>query len=208
MSLSLFKKVIAYMKLHRRRNVRHHIRTHVLHELAAHGADLLAQSCTEHHNLFFMRCQSEDFLNIAPHVCGETTKQKINLKVKRLIKIISFKRTRYSVISLTQLLQHLIAFIEHKVLDVLHAEGLVTNEGQRTSGCSYDDVRAVLFQDFLILLDSQATKEHRHLDSGHVLGEALVLFADLEGQLSCVAHHKNRHLQENNTELLFCLLFI
>lgn len=95
---------------------------------------------------------------------------------------------------LTKLLQHPIALVKHKVFDVLHVEGLVADEGQGTSWSSYDNVRAVLLQDVLVLLHGQAAKEHRHLYSGHVLGEALVLFADLEGQLSRVAHYKDRHL--------------
>lgn len=33
-----------------------------------------------------------------------------------------------------------------------------------------------------------------YLNSGHILGEALVLLADLEGQFSRVAHHQDRHL--------------
>lgn len=96
---------------------------------------------------------------------------------------------------LTQLLQHFITLIKHKVFDVLQAEALVVDEGQGTSRSSDDNVRTVLLQDFLVLLDGQATKEHGHLDTGHVLGEALILFADLEGQLSSVAHYKNRHLE-------------
>lgn len=95
---------------------------------------------------------------------------------------------------LTQLLQHLITFVEHKVFNILQAEGFAVDEGQSTSWSSYNDVGAVLLQDFLVLFDGQATEEYRHLDSGHVLGEALVLFADLESQLSCVAHYENRDL--------------
>ena len=45
--------------------------THILHELAANGADLLAQCCTEHHNLLLVGCQPEDFLDVTPHVCGK-----------------------------------------------------------------------------------------------------------------------------------------
>lgn len=74
------------------------------------------------------------------------------------------------------------------MLDVFQTEGLVTGESGDAAWCSNNYVRAVLLQDFLVLLDRQATEEHCCLDRGHVLGETLVLFADLEGQLSCVAH--------------------
>ncbi len=74
------------------------------------------------------------------------------------------------------------------MLDVLQSEGLVPDEGEDAAWCSDDDMRAVLLQDLLVLLDGQTTKEYRCLYCGHVLGEPLILFADLEGQLSCVAH--------------------
>jgi hypothetical protein len=47
-------------------------------------------------------------------------------------------------------------------------------------------VRAILLQDIFILLDGHSSKEHSYLDVVHVLAESLILFADLEGQLSCV----------------------
>lgn len=104
---------------------------------------------------------------------------------------------------LTQLFQHLIALVEHKVLDVLHAEGLVPNEGQGAPRSSHDDVGAVLLQGVFVVLDGHPPKEDGDLHAGHVLGEALVLLADLEGQLSSVAHHQDRHLKGNkkNTQL-------
>lgn len=74
------------------------------------------------------------------------------------------------------------------MLDILQDEGLVPDEGQDAAWCSNNDVRAVLLQHILILLDGQATKEHCCFYCGHVLREALILFTDLEGQLSCVAH--------------------
>lgn len=42
--------------------------THVLHELAADGANVLAQCGTEHHDLLLVGRHLEDFLDIAPHV--------------------------------------------------------------------------------------------------------------------------------------------
>lgn len=86
------------------------------------------------------------------------------------------------------MLQHFVTLIQDKMLDVLQAEGLVPGESEDAARCSNNDVRAVLLQHLLILLDGQATKEYCCLYRGHVLRESLVLFTDLEGQLSCVAH--------------------
>ena len=41
-----------------------------------------------------------------------------------------------------------------------------------------------------------------HLDAAHVLGESLVLLADLEGQLAGVAHDDDRHLPVDRLQLL------
>ena len=41
-----------------------------------------------------------------------------------------------------------------------------------------------------------------YLDTGEVLGEPLVLFADLEGQLAGVAHDDDRHLAVDRLQLL------
>lgn len=81
------------------------------------------------------------------------------------------------------------------MFDVLQAEAFLEDKRTDTPRSSDNNVRAVLFQDLLVLLDGQSTKEHRHLDSGHVLGETLILFANLEGQLSSVAHYKDRDLE-------------
>lgn len=43
--------------------------TYILHEFAADWSDLLAQCCTEHHDLLLMGCDLEDVLYITSHVC-------------------------------------------------------------------------------------------------------------------------------------------
>lgn len=37
-----------------------------------------------------------------------------------------------------------------------------------------------------------------YLDTRHVFGEALILFADLERQLSGMTHHQHRYLGDSN----------
>lgn len=71
---------------------------------------------------------------------------------------------------------------------------------------SHHKVGAVLLQRVLVLLDGQAPEDHGCLDGRHVLGEALILFADQEGQLSCVAHHQHRHLVDRERGRGGCLI--
>ena len=84
---------------------------------------------------------------------------------------------------LTQLLQHFVALIQDKVLDVLGVEGLVLDKGQDSSRGTDHDVGAVVLQHLLILLDADTTKEDGDLDVVKVLAETLVLLVNLEGQL-------------------------
>lgn len=81
------------------------------------------------------------------------------------------------------------------MFDIFEIQGLVANEGKDPPWCSHHNVRAALLQYVLILLYGQATEEDSTLNAGHVLGEALILFTDLEGQFTCVAHDQHRNLQ-------------
>lgn len=74
------------------------------------------------------------------------------------------------------------------MLDVLQAKVLVPGESEDAARGPNHDVGAVLLQNLFVLLDVHASKEYSCLYCGHVLGETLVLFTDLEGQLSRVAH--------------------
>lgn len=101
--------------------------------------------------------------------------------------------------TLTELLKHLVTLVQNKVLDVLQVEGFVAHQREDSARRPDHDVRAALLQDVLVLLDGHATEEHGHLDRGHVLGEALVLLADLKSQLTRVTHDQHRHLHHRNT---------
>lgn len=81
---------------------------------------------------------------------------------------------------------------------------LVADEGVETTGSSDDDVRVsiLVLQDLGILLDGSTTVEDAGLDVGHVLGEAVVLVANLEGQLTGVAHDQNGALASDGLDLL------
>ena len=77
------------------------------------------------------------------------------------------------------------------MLDILEIERLVTAERQQTSWCADYDVRGIRLQLLYVLLDVETAEEHGYLllHGRHVLGEAVVLFLDLVGQLTSVAHN-------------------
>ena len=87
-----------------------------------------------------------------------------------------------------------ITFIHDKVLDVLNVQGLLPHQSQDTTGAADNNVRTVVPQLILILLDAHATEEDSCSYCWHVLLEPIVLFADLEGQLTSVAQGENADL--------------
>lgn len=88
------------------------------------------------------------------------------------------------------------------MLDVLQVESVATGQSEDTTRRADHNVRTVLLQRLLVLLDSNAAEEDAHLDVGHVLAESLVLLADLEGQLSRVTHDENGDLTIYGLDLL------
>ena len=68
------------------------------------------------------------------------------------------------------------------MLEVLGVEGLVSNQGQDATGGAHHNVGAVVLQRLLVLLDGDATKEHRNLDIVEVLAKSLILLVDLKCQ--------------------------
>ena len=96
---------------------------------------------------------------------------------------------------LTKLLEHFVAFVQDEVFCVFEVEGLVARQCKDPARSTHNDVRAVFLENFFVLLDGHATEEHGHLHVVHVLAETLVLFTDLEGQLSGVAQDQYRDLK-------------
>ena len=87
-----------------------------------------------------------------------------------------------------QSVQHFVALVQDKVLDALEVEGLGADEAEDAARGADHDVRAVLLQGLLVLVDGHTAEEDGDLQVLHVLGETLVLLRDLEGQLTGVAH--------------------
>ena len=79
------------------------------------------------------------------------------------------------------------------MLEVSETEMSVTDESVDTTGRSDDNVRVGIFvaEELDILLDGCASVEHTDPDIGQELGEAVVLIADLVGQLTSMAHDEN-----------------
>ena len=81
---------------------------------------------------------------------------------------------------------------------------LVAHQGVETTGSTDDDVGVSLLvlEDLGILLDGSTTVEDAGLDVGHVLAEAVVLVANLEGELTSVAHDEDGTLAGDGLDLL------
>lgn len=105
---------------------------------------------------------------------------------------------------LTNLVQHLVALVKHKDAHTAQTKELVAYEGVETTRSADNDVGVSLLvlQDLGILLDGSAAVEDTSLDVGHVLGEPVVLVADLEGQLTGVAHDQDGALASDGLNLL------
>lgn len=65
--------------------------------------------------------------------------------------------------TLTQLLQHLVTLVQHKMLHVPQVEAPVPHESQDPAWGPHYHMGTVLLQHFFVLLDGEAPEEHRHL---------------------------------------------
>ena len=185
---------------------------YILHELLADGTNILAEGGAEHHHLLLVGRHAEDLLHITTHICNKASNN--NLQSNRIKKTNNFAQiihnqkgggesegerergggSRRKRFSLTKVSQHFVALVKNEVLDVLEGEGLCLGQSKQTAWSANNNVGAVLLQNLLILLDRHASKEDSNLHIVGVFAEPLVLLADLEGQLTCVGHHKHRDL--------------
>mmetsp|Transcript_13392 Transcript_13392/g.34357 ORF Transcript_13392/g.34357 Transcript_13392/m.34357 type:complete len:374 (-) Transcript_13392:267-1388(-) len=99
-------------------------------------------------------------------------------------------------------IQHLVALVQHKVAHRGQVKKLLVAQRQHAPGRAHHNVRRVLLQHLLVLLDRQAPEEIGHLDALKVPAKALKLVADLERQLTGVAQHDGRHLALLRLQLL------
>ena len=61
---------------------------------------------------------------------------------------------------LTKRFEHLVTLVENEMLDIFQVEASVASEGEDASRGADDDVRAILLQRILILLDGHSTEEN------------------------------------------------
>jgi len=102
------------------------------------------------------------------------------------------------------LIEHLVALIENKVLDVLELQGALLDESEDTARGTDQDVGAELLvaENVLVSLDGHTTVEHLRANLGKVLAEASVLVLDLEGKLTSVAEDNDSNLTGSGLDLL------
>jgi hypothetical protein len=105
---------------------------------------------------------------------------------------------------LTNLVQHLVAFVKNEHADVPQPKLLVADESIQTSGSGHDDMRMGIFvrENLVILRNGGTTVEDGSLDLRHVPAEARILVLDLVSELSSVAHHQHRGLAVDGLDLL------
>ena len=105
---------------------------------------------------------------------------------------------------LTDLIEHLVALVEDEHAHAAEPQVLVTNKSIETTGRADNDVRMcfLVLEHLGIFLNGSTTVEDTRLDVGHVLAEAVILVADLEGELTSVAHDQHGALASNRLDLL------
>lgn len=104
----------------------------------------------------------------------------------------------------TNALKHLVALVEHEHPDATKTQVLVANKGVQTTRGTDDNVGVGLraAEDGNVLGDLSTTVEDAGADLGHVLGETVVLVANLEGQLTSVAQNEDGALAVDGLDLL------
>lgn len=90
----------------------------------------------------------------------------------------------------TDLIQHLVALIEHEDLRVTEPKVFVADERVKATRSRDDNVRVsiLVLQDLDVFLHWRSAVEHRSLDLRHVFAESRVFVLDLVRQLTSVAH--------------------
>jgi len=103
-----------------------------------------------------------------------------------------------------KLFQHLVALVQHKVLDLVRLELLVADEGHHAAGGTDDDVRALVLGGELLGVgrDGGPTVEYVGPDVGHKLGETGEFVSDLVGEFSSVAKNDNSDFAVDRFDLL------
>lgn len=105
---------------------------------------------------------------------------------------------------LTNCVKHLVTLIENKDSHAPKPQVFIPNQRVETTRRPDNDVRMRVFvlEYFGILYYGSASIKDTSLDVGHVFAEPIVLVANLESQLTCVAHDQYGTLAGNRFDLL------
>lgn len=106
--------------------------------------------------------------------------------------------------TLTDLIQHLVALVQDKGLDVSEGQLLVSDQRIQAAGSADDNVGIGLLvgQDLNILLHGRASVEHGGLDVREIFAESCVFVLDLIRQLTGVAHDEDGAFPGNGLQLV------
>ena len=126
--------------------------------------------------------------------------RKISWTSRRIsvrISTVDWKRARH-----TNLVQHLVTFIQDKRLDVSERELPISNKSIQSTGSRYDDVRKGLFlgQNLNVFGHGSTTVEDLGFDIWQVLAETFVLALDLVGKFTSVTHDEHRAFSLNRLQ--------
>jgi hypothetical protein len=104
----------------------------------------------------------------------------------------------------TNLIKHLVTFVEDETVDTSETQLLVADKSVQTTRSGHHNVGMGLLvgQNLVVLLDGNSTVEDGRLDLGHVLAEAIKLVANLESQLTSVAKDQHGGLALDRVDLL------
>jgi hypothetical protein len=104
----------------------------------------------------------------------------------------------------THCLEHFIALVQDKVLDVRDSQNLVPDKAIQSSRRSNHNMWTSLFipNQLDVLLHGRAAIEHRSTRLRHILSEALVLILNLEGEFPRMTQDKDRNFAINRLNLL------
>jgi hypothetical protein len=121
--------------------------TDILHEFLADRTNVFAQRRTEHHHLLFMRGRSEDFLHITSHIWNT-----------RGLGLDAGDQDKFRIPQpLTKLFQHLVTLVQYKVLNLAQVQRFVLHKSQHTSRSSNNEMRAIILEHVVILLNQGST---------------------------------------------------
>ena len=105
---------------------------------------------------------------------------------------------------LTDLIKHLVTFVEHESLNIAQGEVLVTDESVEATGSTDNDVGEglLVLEKLDVLLYRGTAIEDRGLHVWQILAESRVLVLDLVGEFSSVAHDQHRGFSRNGFQLV------